>query len=235
MSDQSLSVIVPAYNEAERLKVTLPKLVEFSEAIEIIIVNDGSSDTTGDVIKSYMQASDKLRLINLEQNSGKGAALQAGVAEAKGELILISDCDLSTPLSDFHLLNSSILSGFDIAIGSRALKKEAVTINAKTHRKLIGRTFSLFVNTITGLPFKDTQCGFKLFKKEAGKALFRDLKTMHFAFDVELLLRAERKGLSIDEVPVNWKHVSGSKVNLISDSIRMAKDIILIRFKLCRS
>lgn len=238
-----MSIVVPAYNEERRLSSSL-KLLEESAAgevaaagldlAEIVIVDDGSADRTPELLRAAA-ARDHLvaPLLRGGRNEGKGAALAAGIRVARGELVLLSDVDLSTPLEDVAKLYARLREGADVAIGSRDLPGS--TIAAPKYRKQIGRIFNAMVRRLTGLPFKDTQCGFKLMPAATARQLVEVQLVKGFAFDVEMLMRARALGMSIAEVPVTYVHDDDSKVNPLLASPRMALDVLRLAVRMRRA
>lgn len=228
-----LSVIIPAYNEEFRLPPTLldihDHLTNQGTEFEIIVVDDGSSDSTTNVTKKFQLLAPRVKLISLPINSGKGAAVRKGILEAKGKTILFADADGSTPIQELERLQDALKKGADVAIGSRAVASKETRVKTSWHRKGIGRVFNFLVTCIAQLDFEDTQCGFKLFTYDAAKFLFNTQKANGYSFDVEVLLIAKRAGMNVSEVAVNWTNVPGSKVNLVSDSFRMFLDIVKFR------
>lgn len=233
LSAPSVSVVVPAYNEAERIGATLDRLFEWcaehKREAEIIVVDDGSADATQERVAAAQPRFPRLRLIRLPENRGKGAAVRAGVLAAQGERILVCDADLSTPIEEESRLASALDRGFDIAIGSRGLPESDIRIHQPRYRELMGRTFNRIVRIATGLSFRDTQCGFKLFTRDAARAVFDPATVQRFAFDVEVLLIARERGLEVCEVPVKWSHAEQSRVSAVSDSARMLRDVLQLR------
>jgi dolichyl-phosphate beta-glucosyltransferase len=230
-----ISVVVPAYNEERRLPPTLIDMIDFfdrqSLSYEILVVDDGSSDTTSEVVQKFERVRQQVRLIKLPKNSGKGHAVRLGVLNCRGNSILFADADGATPIQEFTRLHTAILSGADIAIGSRALASEDTKVSTSVHRKLLGRIFNRCVNTVLLPSIADTQCGFKMFTRAAALFLFKRQRADRFSFDVEILFIARKAGLSIKEVAINWTNIPGSKVNLIMDSLRMLQDIFRFRVR----
>ena len=248
-----LSVIIPAYNEEKRLPETLKTVLEFFEAqdypVEVIVVDDGSEDNTTAIVQRLMSERSKeaqsknpvaceLKLIKSEHR-GKGFSVRRGMLAGKGQYLLFSDADLSTPISDVEKLLFWLEQGYDVAVGSRE-GKEAHRYNEPFYRHLMGRVFNLMVRILTQTGLEDTQCGFKALRFNACQSLFQSLKLygdgsntvkgpMVTGFDVELLFLARKYGYKIKEVPVEWYHVRGSKVNPLKDSVRMARDIFKVR------
>ncbi len=233
-----LSVIIPAFNEEDRLEPTLRKAVEYfsrkSQSVEIVVVDDGSRDSTALVVDAVSRSHSEVRLLRLPANRGKGYAVRAGVLNAVGRLVLFADADGATPFEEIEKLEAAIEAGADVAIGSRALRSEDSAVTAKLYRKVIGRVFHLLVEVMTVSGFADTQCGFKLFRGEVAQQLFSRMRMDGFSFDVEVLLMAQRGGYRVAEVPVNWTHQPGSRVNIATDSLKMARDLFVIRGHLLR-
>lgn len=224
------SIIIPAYNEENRLPSTLILCIDYFDSrnlpYEIIIVDDGSRDSTAAMVRKFQKIRKQITLITLPKNRGKGHAVRTGVLSSRGSVVLMADADGSTPFEEVERLERELEQGNPIAFGSRALHSEETSVNAWWYRKVIGRIFNLVVNTLTVPDVRDTQCGFKLFKSEVAQKLF-SLQTLDgFAFDVELLYLAHRLGYTFKEVPVNWHSVAGSKVNVITDSFRMFCEVL---------
>jgi len=232
----SLSIIVPAYNEATRLGNSLRAIVtylneNFPEA-ELIVVDDGSSDKTAQIARARLDEGGNLRtsLISYKSNLGKGRAVRLGLQAARGEIALFSDADLSTPITESPKLIEPIETGVcDLAFGSRALDRELIGVRQSWRREQGGRVFNLAVRLATGLPFWDTQCGFKAFRMSVCRPLIEAATIDRFGFDVELLYLAYKAGLKLKEIPVRWDHNEGSKINLASDSFKMLGEVGLIR------
>ncbi|HSE26387.1 MAG TPA: dolichyl-phosphate beta-glucosyltransferase [Pyrinomonadaceae bacterium] len=232
----SLSIIVPAYNEATRLGNSLRAIVtylneNFPDA-ELIVVDDGSSDKTAQIARERLDEGGNLRtsLISYKSNLGKGRAVRLGLQAARGEIALFSDADLSTPISESPKLIEPIETGVcDVAFGSRALDRKLIGVRQSWRREQGGRVFNLAVRLATGLPFWDTQCGFKAFRMSVCRPLIEAATIDRFGFDVELLYLAYKAGLRLKEIPVRWDHNEGSKINLASDSIKMLGEVGLIR------
>jgi dolichyl-phosphate beta-glucosyltransferase len=233
-----LSVIVPAWNEAGRLEAmvrdTLAYLRGRARPFEVVVVDDGSTDGTSDVVRRIEDDAPELRLIRLPRNRGKGHAVRTGVANARGALILFADADGATPIAELERLEIALADGAAVAIGSRALREAGIAVNARPLRRVIGRSFHALVRLLAVRGYRDTQCGFKLFRSDAAHDLFHRLHTERFAFDVEILVAARVRGHAVREVPVNWTHQPGSRINLVTDSFRMAVDLLRIRWRAAR-
>jgi dolichyl-phosphate beta-glucosyltransferase len=228
-----LSIVIPAFNEEARLGPTLRDYVAYcrrgARRVELLVVDDGSLDRTNVVVNELASEYPEIRLIRLAENHGKGHAVRSGVVNAQGRLVLFADADGATPLAEIGRLEAALAAGADVAIGSRALRDTAVKVNARLYRRLIGRTFHGLVEMLTVPGVKDTQCGFKLFRGPVAHDLFSRMRIRGFSFDVEVLMMAHHRGYRIAEVPVNWTHQPGSKVNLVTDSARMLWDLFVIR------
>jgi len=232
MPEPFLSIVVPAYNEAQRIREALEKLFHFRESkpysIELMVVDDGSTDQTVEIVSGFPG----LRLVRNSRNHGKGFTVRHGVLEAGGELILFTDADLSTPIEEVDKLLSVLQSsGADAAIGSRALKRELIGIRQPLFRDMSGRFFNVLVRIFTGLGLHDTQCGFKLFKSSSTRRAFEQLRIEGFGFDPELLFLIEKGGGKVVEVPVKWNNNPATKVRFLRDSTRMVLDLIAIRWR----
>jgi dolichyl-phosphate beta-glucosyltransferase len=232
----SLSVVIPAYNEAVRLGKTLSAVVDYLRQswpeAEVIVVDDGSSDHTAALAREVFKDAGTLRtsVISYKSNLGKGRAVRLGLLAARADVALFSDADLSTPISEAPKLVDPIVSGqFDVTFGSRALDRQLIGVHQPWRREQGGRVFNLAVRLATGLPFWDTQCGFKSFRMSVCRPLVEAATVDRFGFDVELLYLAFRAGLRLKEVPVRWDHNEGSKISMMSDSFRMLSEVGLIR------
>ena len=232
----SLSIVVPAYNEGVRLGKSLRTIVaylsDYAPEGEIIVVDDGSTDDTAEAARTELAEAKNLRtsVISYKSNLGKGRAVRLGLLASRGEIGLFTDADLSTPITETPKLVDPILRNeCDVAFGSRALDRSLIGIHQPWRREQGGRVFNLAVRLATGLPFWDTQCGFKAFRMSACRPIIEGATIDRFGFDVELLYVSYRAGLRLKEIPVRWDHAEGSKVNVASDSIKMLSEVGRIR------
>lgn len=239
MNDRApdLSIVIPAYNEEERLPRALAQLRDYLaarktdlETLEILIVDDGSSDGTSRIAQEWAREWPGIRLVSNGRNRGKGYSVRHGMLEARGRVALFTDADLSSPIEESEKLLTAIRAGNDVAIGSRAIDRSLISVRQSRLRELAGIIFNGFVRLFTGLPFQDTQCGFKAFVTEPSRIVFQQQRIEGFGFDPEILFLAHRHGLRTAEVPVRWAHDPATKVHVIYDSIRMFGDLIYIRW-----
>ncbi|MGH9648825.1 MAG: dolichyl-phosphate beta-glucosyltransferase [Bryobacteraceae bacterium] len=232
-----LSIVVPAYNEAARLPLTLPKMAQFCErhgSAELLVVNDGSKDSTETVVREFAARYPFARLLQNPGNRGKGFSVRHGMEKAQGDWILSTDADLSSPLEEVDKLLAAVeKERAAAAIGSRALDRSLVGVHQAAFREASGRVFNVVMRTATGLPFRDTQCGFKLFRNDAARFIFPRQRLDGFGFDVEDLLIARIHGFKVVEVPVRWDNVEGTKVSALT-GIRAFGDLAVVRWhQLC--
>src|SRR5437588_4500954 len=231
------SVTSQCFNEAIRIgntvRATLDYLSAESPDAELIVVNDGATDATASIVREALRgARVQTRLLENFPNRGKGAAVRSGLLAATKPIGLFFDADLSTPLSEIPKLIEPIANGeVDVAFGSRALDRDLIGVHQPWRREQAGRVFNLIVRLATGMPFWDTQCGFKAFRLDVCRPILEKANTIGFAFDVELLFRAYRAGLRLREIPVRWNHAEGSKVRVVRDSLAMLREVIALRLK----
>ena len=233
--DVDLSVVIPAYNEEDRLP---PSLVQMADYLahsplksELIVVDDGSSDATVTRVEALQAEGIPLTLIRHPVNRGKGAAVATGVLASKGEYVLFTDADLSTPPEDVEALLAALRAGADLAIGSRALDRTLTQVHQPWMRDRMGRVFNMFVQAIVLPGLQDTQCGFKAFRGDLGRQIFAEMESTGFEFDVELLYRARRLGAVIKEIPVHWRNSADTRVSAVRDSSKMFVALFRIRRK----
>jgi len=232
MPEPFLSIVVPAYNEARRIRDTLERLCQMQQSkpypVELIVVDDGSKDQTVQTVVEFPG----IRMVRNDRNHGKGYSVRHGVLEARGEFVLFTDADLSTPIEEVDKLLSTLQeNGADAAIASRALERELIGVHQPWLREMGGRFFNLLVRAFTGLKLHDTQCGFKLFNRSSTRRAFEKLRIEGFGFDPELLFLIERAGGRIVEVPVRWNDNPATKVRFLRDSLEMFLDLIAIRWR----
>lgn len=228
-----LSIVIPAYNESIRLPNTMLETVKWCEEhcsdYEIIIVDDGSTDRTLEIGRLFAEYQDKVRCI-ANPHQGKGAAVRSGMLNSSGEQVLFMDADGATPLEEIAKLRGKLQEGYAVAIGSRIVQTPGETLVVSSlQRKIIGRLFAAIVDLFGVRGIGDTQCGFKIFRKEVIRDIFTRQKLEGFAFDVEILFLAHKLSLRVCEVPINWHNKEGSKVNLILDSMRMLRDVLRLK------
>ncbi len=228
------SIVIPAYNESSRLSATLDRIVahlhERGWNAEILVVNDGSTDNTAAIVRTYAERDPVFRLIENPGNRGKGFSVRNGMLHATGEVLLFSDADLSSPIEETDKLFAAISDGADVAIGSRWLRAELQTQRQPLYRQFYGRIFNLALRLILGLRYRDTQCGFKAFTRRAAQTIFPLQHIERWGFDPEILFLARKFGLKVVEIPVQWAHSEGSRLHPLRDGIRMFFEVLKIRW-----
>ncbi len=233
MEDTFLSIIIPAFNEESRIEDTLEKICQYfrnnSYISEIVVVDDGSTDNTFEIVTKMTSKIEDLMVVSNGTNRGKGYSVRNGFLKSKGQFLLFSDADMSTPIREVEKLIHFLRNGFDIAIGSRGLKESDIVIHQPYYREMMGKVFNIFVRMLAIGDFRDTQCGFKVFARKAALEITKRQRIERFSFDVEMLYIAKRLGYRIREVPIQWFNSPSTKVNAIIDSFRMFTDLIRIR------
>lgn len=236
MLNTSLSIIVPAYNEEARLAGSLRRILLYIDekipSAELIVVDDGSTDSTIEVAEKSLAEFPHLqtKVLGYDKNRGKGYAVRKGLLKSSGEIALFSDADLSTPIEELEKLVAPIDSGkTDVTFGSRALDRSLIGTRQPWQREQGGKLINLMIRKMTGLPFSDTQCGFKAFRMSKFRPLLDALKINRFGFDVEFLFVADYRKLRLREIPVRWNNVEGSKVSALRDTRRMFNELLQIR------
>lgn len=231
------SIIIPAYNEEKRLPRALARIDQYFSAppasiakLEIIVVDDGSTDGTTRVAEEWSRKISTLRIVSNGGNRGKGYSVRHGMLEARGRIALFTDADLSSPIEEFPKLLAAISAGNDVAIGSRAVDRSLIEVHQSAYRELAGIVFNEFVRLFTGLALQDTQCGFKAFLRAPARVVFEQQRIERFGFDPEILFLAKRHGLSVAEIPVRWAHDPATKVHVLRDSLLMFGDLVYIRW-----
>jgi dolichyl-phosphate beta-glucosyltransferase len=232
-----LSIVIPAFNEEKRLPRTLARIHEYflsqsrgGKDVEIIVVDDGSVDSTAKIAEEWARQFPGSRLVSNGSNRGKGYSVRHGMLEARGRVALFTDADLSSPIEESEKLLAAIAAGNDVAIGSRAIDRSLIEVHQHAFRELAGIIFNRFVRLFTGLPFHDTQCGFKAFVVQPSRIVFEQQRIERFGFDPEVLFLAKRHGLRSFEVGVRWAHDPATKVHVVRDSLHMFGSLVYIRW-----
>jgi dolichyl-phosphate beta-glucosyltransferase len=227
-----LSIIIPSFNEELRLPRTLELIASYIKAsnrsTEVLVVDDGSTDRTAEVAASFAGRIANLRVLKNGENRGKGYSVRHGMQEARGENVLFTDADLSAPIEEADKLLPA-LQQYDVAIGSRAMNRKLIEVHESAFREFAGMIFNRIVRIVLWLPFVDTQCGFKAFRREPSRIIFEQQRIERFGFDPELLYLARHHGLKSTEIPVRWSHSPATKINMLRDSIQMFVDVFTIR------
>jgi glycosyltransferase involved in cell wall biosynthesis len=228
------SIVIPAFNESARLPATLTAVIECVRSrgwdAEILVVNDGSTDGTADVVRDFAKTTPELRLMENPGNRGKGYSVRAGMLAAAGDVVVFSDADLSSPIEEAERLFAAIAEGAQIAIGSRWLESSRQTHRQPLYRQFFGRCFNAVTRAVMQLPFADTQCGLKAFTREAAQTVFKLQTIDRWGFDPEILLIALKRGYCIKEVPVSWAHDKRTRMSYLRDGMRMLQEIAQIRW-----
>jgi dolichyl-phosphate beta-glucosyltransferase len=234
MESRTYSIVIPAYNESERITATLDKVLAYIAQehwmAEVVVVNDGSRDNTAEIVRRYIRQNPVVRLVENPGNRGKGYSVRNGMLHANGDIMLFSDADLSSPIYEAKKLFAALDAGADIAIGSRWLQAELQTKRQSVLRQLFGRVFNLLLRIILQLKFVDTQCGFKAFKREAAQQTFPRQRIERWGFDPESLFLARKFKLRVDEIPVEWANDDRSKVHPFRDGTRMFFELLKVRW-----
>jgi dolichyl-phosphate beta-glucosyltransferase len=236
-STPALTIIVPSYNEELRLPPSLGRIADYikqsGRATEVLVVDDGSKDQTAAVAETFRGRIPQLRVIPNGENRGKGYSVRHGMQEARGEIVLFTDADLSAPIDEADKLISA-LGEYDVAIGSRAMDRTLISVHESGFREFAGIIFNKIVRIVLWLPFVDTQCGFKAFRRERCNIIFEQQRIERFGFDPELLYLARHHKLKSVEIPVRWAHSPATKVNMMRDSVQMFLDVFSIRWNALR-
>jgi glycosyltransferase involved in cell wall biosynthesis len=233
MPHPRLSIVIPAYNESARIEAALSSVLgcvdSHSWDAEILVVDDGSTDTTTAIIQQWMARNPRLHLIQNPGNRGKGYSVRNGLLQSAGDIVMFTDADLSAPIEEAERLIEAIDNGADVAIGSRWLDKQKQTVHQPIYRRFFGRCFNWVTRKVIGLPFKDTQCGFKAFKRDAAQTIFRLQTIERWGFDPEILFIARKLKYTIVEVPVTWGHDERSRISYLKDGLQMLQEMGQIR------
>jgi len=234
MSYPQYSIVIPAYNEAARITPALEAVVrcirQHRWSAEVIVVDDGSHDETAELVRAFSAGASEVRMLKNPGNRGKGYSVRHGMLEAHGEVLMFTDTDLSAPIEEAERLLAAISGGADIAIGSRWLERTRQTIRQPLYRQFFGRCFNGVTRMVMGLPFADTQCGFKAFTRDAAQTVFQLQTIERWGFDPEILFIALKRGYRITEVPVSWAHDERTRISYLRDGIRMLEDIAIVRW-----
>ena len=237
MAHPELSIVIPAYNEAARIDATLARVLECVATqgwdAEVLVVDDGSTDETPAIVERWMRrrgsANRRLHLIQNPGNRGKGYSVRNGLLQAAGDIVMFTDADLSAPMEEAERLLSAIHEGADVAIGSRWLDRQRQTIQQPLYRQIFGRCFNWITRRVMNLPFHDTQCGFKAFRREAAQVIFRLQTIERWGFDPEILFIARKLKYIIREVPVTWGHDERSRLSYLKDGMKMLEEMAVVR------
>ena len=233
MAHPALSIVIPAYNECARIEGTLERVMSCIQErgwdAEVLVVDDGSTDETVAVVQRWMERYDRMHLVKNAGNRGKGYSVRNGLLQAAGDVVMFTDADLSAPMEEAERLLAAIADGADVAIGSRWMDRTRQTIHQPLYRQFFGRCFNWVTRSVMGLPYKDTQCGFKAFKRSAAQVIFRLQTIERWGFDPEILFIARKLKYVIREVPVTWGHDERSRMSYLKDGMKMLEDMAKIR------
>jgi glycosyltransferase involved in cell wall biosynthesis len=234
MAQPYLSIVIPAYNEGARIEAALEGVMACVAAehwdAEVLVVDDGSTDDTAGIVERWLGLYPRLRLIKNPGNRGKGFSVRNGMLQASGEIVMFTDADLSAPMSEAVGLIAALEGGADMAIGSRWMDRARQTIHQPLYRQFFGRCFNWITRSVIGLPFRDTQCGFKAFRRDAARVIFRLQTIERWGFDPEILFIARKLKYRIAEVPVTWGHDERSRISYLKDGLKMLEEIAAIRY-----
>ena len=234
MSYPQYSIVIPAYNESARILGALESVTgcirERGWSAEVIVVDDGSRDQTAARVRAFAVDAPEVRLLQNPGNRGKGYSVRHGILQALGEVVMFTDADLSAPIEEAEGLFAALAGGADIAIGSRWLERARQTIRQPFYRQFFGRCFNGVTRAVMGLPYADTQCGFKAFTRAAAQTVFQLQTIERWGFDPEILFIALKRGYHIAEVPVSWAHDERTRMSYLKDGMRMLEDIAIVRW-----
>jgi len=234
MTYPNYSIVIPAFNEGARISGAIEAVVacirRHGWSAEVIVVDDGSRDETAKLVRDFAAKAPEVRLLENPSNRGKGYSVRHGILQAFGEVVMFTDADLSAPIEEAEGLFAAIASGADIAIGSRWLERTRQTIRQPLYRQFFGRCFNGVTRAVMGLPYADTQCGFKAFTRAAAQTIFQLQTIERWGFDPEILFIALKRGYRIAEVPVSWAHDERTRISYLKDGTRMLQDIAIVRW-----
>jgi dolichyl-phosphate beta-glucosyltransferase len=230
-----ISIVIPAYNESARIGKALDEVLrcvhERAWHAEILVVNDGSTDNTAAIVQKLAESHPEVRLLSNPENRGKGFSVRQGVLHAVGDMVMFTDADLSAPMEEAERLFEALRQGADIAIGSRWLERKRQTLKQPLYRQFFGRCFNGITRLVMGLPFADTQCGFKALHRPVAQTIFQLQRIERWGFDPELLFIALKRGYKVREVPVTWGHDERSRLSYLKDGLKMLEEIAYIRWE----
>ena len=228
------SIVIPAFNESGRVPATLESVISCIRAnawnAEVIVVNDGSTDNTAEIVQNIARQAPELRMLENPGNRGKGFAVRNGILHALGDIVMFTDSDLSAPINEAERLFAAIAGGADIAIGSRWLESGRQTHRQPLYRQVFGRCFNAVCRMVMQLPFADTQCGFKAFTRAAAQTVFQLQTIERWGFDPEILFIALKRGFKVQEVPVSWAHDARTRMSYLRDGLQMLKELAIVRW-----
>jgi glycosyltransferase involved in cell wall biosynthesis len=234
MAYPQYSIVIPAYNEAARIAGALESVLACIRSrgwfAEVVVVNDGSRDQTADIVREFAARAPEIRLLENPGNRGKGYSVRHGLLESFGEIVMFTDADLSAPIEEAEGLFAALRDGADIAIGSRWLERTRQSIRQPLYRQFFGRCFNVVTHAVMGLPYADTQCGFKAFTRAAAQTVFQLQTIERWGFDPEILFIARKRGYRVVEVPVSWAHDERTRISYLRDGTRMLQDIAIVRW-----
>jgi dolichyl-phosphate beta-glucosyltransferase len=228
------SIVIPAFNERHRILATLESVVdtvrEHGWAAEVIVVNDGSTDNTAEIVRNFALTAPEVRLMENPRNCGKGYSVRSGILHAQGDIVMFTDADLSAPMEEAERLFDAIAQGADIAIGSRWLATSRQTHRQPLYRQIFGRCFNALTRMVMRLPYADTQCGFKAFTRNAAQTVFQLQTIERWGFDPEILFIARKRGFRVQEVAVSWAHDERTRMSYLRDGMQMLKELAIVRW-----
>ena len=228
------TIVIPAYNERARIVPTLESVVacvrHHGWDAEVIVVNDGSTDDTAELVRRFALTAPEVRLLENPANRGKGFSVRSGILHAQGEIAMFTDADLSSPMEEAERLFQAIAEGADIAIGSRWLETSRQTHRQPLYRQIFGRCFNLLTRMVMRLPYADTQCGFKAFTREAAQTVFQLMTIERWGFDPEILFIARKRHYRVKEVPVSWGHDARTRISYLRDGLQMLEELAIVRW-----